>query len=81
MGLFYWFDNNCAWIYNNMNIFTWMFTDIEMSAPMCIIKCLVMSIWYMVIIFAPLIFFVRGFGYFIGGWTGCLNAYFVGDDD
>ena len=81
MSLFYWFDANCAWIYNNMCIFRWMFFDAEMEVGGIILKCLLQSVWFMIIIFAPLLIILRGVGYIIGGWTGSLPAFFVDDDD
>lgn len=80
LGLFQWFDANCAWIYKNTNIFTWMFTDVEMEVPLVILKCLIMAIWYMVIITAPLAIVLLGIGYIIGSWTGNLPSFFVDKD-
>ena len=81
MCLFEWFDAHCGWIYNNMCIFNWMFSDVEMGVGGQILKCLLLSVWYMVIIIAPLAIIIRGVGYIIGGWTGWLPAFFVEDDD
>ena len=81
MSIFQWFDANCAWIYNNTNIFNWMFTDVEMGVGGMILKCLLMSVWFMLILLAPLAIIVRGIGYIIGGWTGMLPSTFVEDDD
>ena len=81
MSIFQWFDANCAWIYNNTNIFTWMFTGVEMGVGGMILKCLLMSVWFMLIIMAPVMIIIRGVGYIIGGWTGMLPAFFVDDDD
>ena len=82
MSIFYWFDTNCAWIYNNTNVFqTMFFGNCEMPGGMMALKCIIMGIWYFVMILLPLIILVRGVGYIIGGWTGCLPATFVDADD
>ena len=82
MCLFHWFDAHCAWIYNNMCIFNWMF-PCHGEAPLgvWILKCVLMGLWYFLIIAAPLAIIIRGVGYIIGGWTGMLPAFFVDDDD
>ena len=81
MYLFHWFDAHCAWIYNNMCIFRWMFSDAETSFGAAILKCLLQSVWFVIIIYAPLLIILRGVGYIIGGWTGWLPAFFFKDDD
>lgn len=81
MWLFRWFDANCSWIYNNTNIFTWMFIEGEAPFGCWVLKCIVMSIWYFVIILAPLFIVVRGIGYIISSWIGAIPAIFVKDDD
>ena len=82
MWIFNWFDANCAWIYNNMCIFNWMWPFYD-EAPVGgqILKCILMGFWYFFIVIAPLVIVVRGVGYIIGGWTGMLPAFFVDDDD
>ena len=80
MWLFQWFDAHCSWIYNNTNIFTWMFIEGEAPFGCWILKCILMSIWYTVIALAPILIVLRGVGYCIGGWTGMLPSFFVNDD-
>ena len=81
MYLFNWFDAHCAWIYNNMCIFNWMFPCREGPFGVWILKCILMGLWYFLIGAAPLAIIVRGVGYIIGGWTGMLPAFFVDDDN
>ena len=58
-----------------------MFIEGEAPFGCWILKCIVMSIWYIVIILAPLFLVVRGIGYIIGSWIGALPAIFVKDND
>ena len=82
MSIFHWFDANCAWIYNNTNIFNSMFfNNSELPGGMVALKIIIMAFWYFMILVVPLIIIVRGVGYMIGGWTGCLPATFVDNDD
>ena len=81
MCLFEWFDAHCAWIYNNMCIFNWMFSDKEAPMIVAVLKIIFEGVWFTLIIAAPLVIIVRGVGYAIGGWIGALPACFVDDDD
>ena len=82
MIFFEWFDAHCAWIYNNMCMFNTIFFDnTELPLPAAMLKCLLMSIWYFMIIAAPAWLIIRGVGYIIGGWIGALPAIFFHGDD
>ena len=82
MSIFQWFDANCDFIYRNTNVFnTMFFGNVEMAGGMMALKCIIMGIWYFVMILLPLIIIARGVGYIIGGWTGALHARFVDNDD